>query len=141
MWGGREEMKKKGYKRRERGTASVELAVVLPVILTLLFGIIEFGWLFMINQTLTTAAREGCRTAVVPGAADDEITAKVSSYMTAAGLSTSEYQLTITHATTEDPTETVTITVPYGNISLLGNYFGMDDLMLQGYAAMRKEGE
>ena len=35
--------------RRRRGVAVVELAVVLPLLLALVFGIIEFGWVFMIR--------------------------------------------------------------------------------------------
>ena len=51
--------------RKARGAAVVEFAVVLPLLLTILFGIIEYGWVFMVRQTLQTAAREGARVAVL----------------------------------------------------------------------------
>ena len=127
-------------RRKIRGAAAVELAVVLPVILTLLFGIIEFGWIFMVGQTLTSAAREGCRIAVLPGAVDADITEKVNGCMQSAGMQVQDYELSITHATPADPTEVVVVTIPYSKISLVGGYFGMGDRNLQGYAAMRKEG-
>lgn len=47
------------------GTASVEFALVLPLLLGLLFGIIEFGLLFKDQLSLQQAAREGARTAGV----------------------------------------------------------------------------
>ena len=40
---------------RSRAAAIVEFAVVLPLLLTILFGIIEYGWVFMVRQTLQTA--------------------------------------------------------------------------------------
>jgi hypothetical protein len=53
-------------KRRERmgaegGAAAVEMALVLPLLLLLVFGIIEFGFIFNRWITVTHAAREGVR--------------------------------------------------------------------------------
>jgi Flp pilus assembly protein TadG len=48
-----------------RGTASVEFALVLPVLLALLFGIIEFGFLFKDQICVQQVAREGARAAAV----------------------------------------------------------------------------
>ena len=64
-------------RRSARAAAVVELAVVLPFLLAILFGIIEFGWTFMVYQTVTNAAREGCRVAVLEGSSDAEITARI----------------------------------------------------------------
>jgi Flp pilus assembly protein TadG len=49
----------------DRGAAAVEFAIVLPVLLLILFGIIEFARAWNVKQTLTDAAREGTRVAVV----------------------------------------------------------------------------
>jgi len=49
----------------ERGAAMVELAIVLPVLLLLVFGIIEMGRLYNAQVTLTHAAREGIRDYVI----------------------------------------------------------------------------
>ena len=46
---------------RDRGAAAVELALVLPVLLIILFGIIDFGRMLHTQITLTEAAREGAR--------------------------------------------------------------------------------
>jgi len=131
------------YRQRSylaRATAVVEMAVVLPLLLTILFGIIEFGWLFMVTHTLTSAAREGCRTAVLSGATDAYITAKVDAFMQPSGFKPGDYQLVITHSNSADPTEIVIVKVPYSKVSLVGGFFGFADFDIQGYAAMRKEG-
>lgn len=59
-----------------RGQATVELALLLPVILLLLFGIAEFGRAFNAYITLENAVREGARLGVT-GATDAEILARV----------------------------------------------------------------
>jgi len=116
----------------------VELAVVLPLLLTILFGIIEFGWTFMIYQSIANAAREGCRVAVLEGSTDEDITARINNYMEMVGIQ--DYSVTITHSTPTDPTETVVVSVPYASVSLMGGYFGPSDFDLVGRAVMRKEG-
>jgi Flp pilus assembly protein TadG len=45
----------------ERGAAAVEFAILAPVLLTLLFGIVECAQLFQVQSTLSAAAREGVR--------------------------------------------------------------------------------
>jgi Flp pilus assembly protein TadG len=54
-----------GSGGRRAGTASVEFALVLPLLLALLFGIMEFGFLFKDQLALQQSAREGARTASV----------------------------------------------------------------------------
>ncbi len=49
------------YKENQRGSSAVEFAIILPLLLTLLLGIIEFGYLFNQQISLTQAAREGAR--------------------------------------------------------------------------------
>ena len=51
--------------RSEKGQALVEFALVLPLLLALLCGIIDFGWLYYHQITLNNAAREGARYAVI----------------------------------------------------------------------------
>jgi hypothetical protein len=50
--------------RREEGAAAVEFAIVLPVLMLLLAGFIEFGWGFYWMQTVTNASRAGARYAI-----------------------------------------------------------------------------
>ncbi len=50
---------------REKGASAVELAIVLPLFLLLVFGTMEAGWLFSQQVEVRNAAREGARMAVV----------------------------------------------------------------------------
>ncbi len=125
-------------KHNCKAAAVVEMAVVLPILLTILFGIIEFGWTFMVYQSITNAAREGCRVAVLEGSTDEDINARIDEYLQLIGLT--DYEVDIEHSTEDDPTETVTVRVPYEEVSLLGGYFGPTDFDLVGRASMRKEG-
>lgn len=52
-------------KNSDRGATLVEFAIAVPVFLLLVFGIINFGWIFHGYITLTGAAREGARLAIV----------------------------------------------------------------------------
>jgi Flp pilus assembly protein TadG len=57
--------------RDTRGNAVVEMALVLPLLLILVFGITEFGRAWMTVNVLQTAAREGARLAVVQPVRDN----------------------------------------------------------------------
>ncbi len=50
--------------KQRHGAAAVETALVLPMALLFLFGIMEYGRFVMTQQVLTNASREGCRYAV-----------------------------------------------------------------------------
>ena len=63
---------KKGRNRNERGGVTVEAALLTPLLITLLFGIIEFGLIFKDLLLIHQAAREGARVAAV-GASTYEI--------------------------------------------------------------------
>ena len=127
----------KGKKRRWAG-ATVEMAVVTPLLLTMLFGIIEYGWVFTVKQALTTAAREGARTAALPGSTEDDITERVADFLTPLGMTT--YDLDLTRSTPQDPTETVHVTIPYADVTLIGEFFGSTSYDLGARCSMRKEG-
>ena len=129
-----------GDSRRERGAAIVEFAVVLPLLLTILFGIIEYGWVFMVRQTLQSAAREGCRLAVLQSVDEPytEVTNRINDVMVPTGLTT--YDIVMTHSTAESPLETITVSIPYTDVSLMGGFFGEHNFDIAGACSMRKEG-
>jgi Flp pilus assembly protein TadG len=55
-----------------RGVTIVEFALVLPMILILIFSIVDFGMYFFIQHTLQFATREGVRLALVGGTLNDD---------------------------------------------------------------------
>ena len=70
----------------ERGTELIEFAVVLPLLLLILMGIIDFGLLLQRYQVVTNAAREGARVAVLPGYTEPDVQLRVNQFLGAAGL-------------------------------------------------------
>jgi hypothetical protein len=58
----------RGFARRgrERGSALVEFALCLPLLLVVIAGIVDFGFAFQRYEVLTNAAREGARLATLP---------------------------------------------------------------------------
>jgi Flp pilus assembly protein TadG len=65
----------------ERGSAMVETAICIPLLLVLMVGIFEVGRAYETWQVLTNAAREGARMAVMPAASTADTTALVREYM------------------------------------------------------------
>jgi hypothetical protein len=65
-------------KTRRRGSTLVEFALIVPVLLAMLLGIIEFGWLAKNHLVLANAAREGARAASL-GKTTTEIQDRVNS--------------------------------------------------------------
>ncbi len=53
---------------KPRGQAMVEFALVIPVFILLMVGLFDFGRVIWVNDTLSTAAREAARFAIVHGA-------------------------------------------------------------------------
>lgn len=58
---------------RDRGAAAVEAALVLPLLLMLVFGIIDFGRMLNAQITVTEAAREGARAASLGSSAEARV--------------------------------------------------------------------
>jgi Flp pilus assembly protein TadG len=114
------------FKRRtnESGQAVVEFAVILPVLLMILFAILQFGIVFNNYIQVTAAAREGARKAAVSrslGTAGAETAATTSAKAAAPGLTQSSITVTYPNSPTfaQGSDVTVQVTYPY-SISILG---------------------
>ena len=76
-------MKPKMIIKNQNGGAVVEFAIILPLLIFLLFGIIEGGLLLYNKQIITNACREGARAGIVsrtPGLSNDAIRNEVIKY-------------------------------------------------------------
>jgi Flp pilus assembly protein TadG len=80
-------------RRRRGGQSLVEFAVVLPVFLLILAGILDFGLGLYSQMTVINAAREGARLGIVDQKVAD-ITARVDSM--AAGLDKTQLTISVT---------------------------------------------
>ena len=76
-------------RRRESGQSLVELAITLPLLLLLIFGMLEMGWLASTRQVMDTITREATRAGIVGTSTSDcttaingAVTSKKPSYMT-----------------------------------------------------------
>lgn len=118
---------RKDTGKKRRGAAIVEMAIVTPLMLMLLLGTIQYGYLFMVRQSIVRAAAEGARVATLPGATDGEIESAIDVYMSGAGL-TGKYSVAIERAVPPDTmTEEVTVSIPFTAVSLVGDFFGSVD--------------
>lgn len=72
--------------RSDSGAELIELAFTLPLLLLVLVGIMDFGFLFQRYEAVTNAAREGARIGVLPGYQDADIADRVNRYLLAAGF-------------------------------------------------------
>jgi Flp pilus assembly protein TadG len=67
--------------KSERGTALIEAALTIPLILLISVAIFEFGRAFETWQIMTNAAREGARVAVLSGSTETAVKTRVNDYL------------------------------------------------------------
>jgi Flp pilus assembly protein TadG len=135
-------------RRSNRGASTLQMALVLPVLLMLTFGAVDYGYFFFLKNTLVGAAQAGSRAAAPNTALNSDVTTAVNNIMSSAGIASSKYTITTspTDITTAAPQSTVSVTVsttwsqvgfkmlslPYGGIS--------SSKSIKGSASMVKEG-
>lgn len=115
-------MRRRDDIRSARGQTMVEFVMVLPILMMILFGIIQFGITFGRYVALTDSVRAGARTAAVsrllPAATRDSVIK--NRVKTASGdLDPSKVTPTVTSTWQHGDDVVVTATYPY-SISLLG---------------------
>jgi len=96
-------------RRRTRcGIASVEMAIIVPILGIIMLGMFELGRAVMVKQTLTGAARKGCRTGIIYQYGNTDITNDVINVMRDNG-----FDVTLFNPPTIG-TITITVTAPDG---------------------------
>lgn len=122
-----------GARLADRGAAAVEMALVLPLLLMLIFGIIDFGRLLNKQIALTEAARDAARVASFGGSAE-ESTAKAAARAT----SIAGNDVRVSTTACSDPGEDAEVTLTYDftfvtPVGLLGGGFdGKSTLTARG---------
>lgn len=102
-------VQRKRRSKKRRGATSVEFALCLPVLLTFVFGILEFSRVTQLQQSARLAAFEGARAGITLNAKNSDVTTAVNKVMSA--ISIANYTTTITPTTLSYTTATVTVSV------------------------------
>lgn len=129
----------------ERGQDLVEFALVVPIILLLFLGIIEFGIIVFRYNTVSNAAREGARYGIVhPKDTGTSTCAAASAGMVVAACNlTTGLVSSSTHVTATNPAGYVVVEVSYDHDYLTGPVIqalgGSTSLTLRSVARMRTE--
>lgn len=101
--------------RDENGVAALELALVLPILLIMFAGIVDFGIIYWQQHVLTSAARQGARAASLYQSTAN-VEAVVTQYVRDAGIDTSDLSPQITTEPVPNDTgsmNVVTLRKPY----------------------------
>ena len=139
----------------EKGAAIVEFAIILPLLLLLIFGAIEFSLLMFNKQVITNASREGARAGIVaqnPRVSGGDIVNVVTSYCATYLVSFGGVGLGVTTNPVSPQTGTIsfgqplTVTVTYDYQFLVfqniaNTFFGslFDNIILSAETVMRYE--
>ncbi|HEY2826374.1 MAG TPA: TadE family protein, partial [Pirellulales bacterium] len=105
---------------------------------------VESGRMIMVQQVITNAAREGARVGVLDGSTNSDVQTAVKNYLVAAKISTTAVTITPnpnppSSAATGDPV-TVTVSIPFKNVSWLPSPLYLGSTTLSAVAVMRREG-
>ncbi|HOG89211.1 MAG TPA: TadE/TadG family type IV pilus assembly protein [Smithella sp.] len=132
-------------KLNERGVSAVEFALILPVLVLILFGIVEFGLILYNQQVITNASREGARAGILFASTrptEQEIKDVVANY-------TSDHLVTFQNGTSSNPTvptgpctafgSNLTVTVTYQYTFLMLDNLGFTGPNLTASTTMRCE--
>jgi Flp pilus assembly protein TadG len=128
-------------RRKRRGAAVVEFAVVVPVFFLLVFGMIEYGRLVMVQQVLTNAAREGARVGVMDGATQASVDTAVNNYLTAAQITggTTTVSPNPPSSAAYGASVTVSVSVGFNQVSWLPSPMFLGGRTLTATSVMRRE--
>ena len=109
----------------------------------MIFGMVEYGRMVMVQQILTNASREGARLAVLDGANSGEIKDRVNDYLDSAGIAWDHANVAVTpdpptSAAFGDPI-TVTVSIAFSKVSWLPSPMYLGGKTLTATTVMRRE--
>ena len=123
-----------------RGQGLVEFALVVPIFLILLFGMVEFGRAWMTKNILTGAAREAVRIYAVIPYSDANATARAVNILTSAGLDSTRWGISLTVDATDNNIMRADVTYNFP-VFIIGFIPGLptDNILLSTSTSMRRE--
>lgn len=132
------------FYRQDHGQDLVEYALIFPLLMLLIFGIVEFGILFFKYNTIANAAREGARAGIIAVTATCDqscIDAKVvaATKALAVGLNPTTLSITVTHPSVGKIKVTVSYATSLITGPLIAGVGGSGVITLQSVATMKTE--
>jgi Flp pilus assembly protein TadG len=110
--------------RTRRGGALIEMALVLPLLVLLTFGVAEYGWMFLKSNEVADAARRGARVASLPSATYDSVVTAVKTQISNSGIDPTACDVTVTPQNVSGAAAgspiSVRVSVHYAAIGLTG---------------------
>jgi Flp pilus assembly protein TadG len=131
---------------RRSGATTVEMAIVTPFFFFLVFGLVEFARMVMVQQALTNAAREGTRVAALATTTNQlDVDTAVRNFLSSSVTNaTSSSIVTVTTnpasfgSLTSGTSITTTVSVNYSDVSWMPATF-LGSSVLKGQATMVRE--
>ena len=126
------------FGHARRGTATVELAFCLPVMILFLFASYELSRANMIRHAADAAAYEGARTAILSNATTQEIEDSVGFVLHSVGVS--DFTVTVTPAVLDNSVDTVEVEVqvPFRKNTMVSAFF-VGDPQFVGQCQLTRE--
>jgi Flp pilus assembly protein TadG len=128
-------------RKNRRAAAAVEFAVVAPLFFLLVFGMVEYGRMVMVQQIITNGSREGARIAVLDGATTEEVASAVAVYLDNASISGAEVSVSPDPPSSAGYGEAVTVVVSVGfnQVSWLPSPMYLGGNTMTATTVMRRE--
>ncbi|MEL7499412.1 MAG: TadE/TadG family type IV pilus assembly protein [Planctomycetota bacterium] len=120
------------------GALSVEVALCLPLLFMLLFGCYEMARANMLLHATESAAYEGARVGIIPGATKEKITAAASQILHSVGISDFTVEVTPSTIERDTPVVEVTVKVPFSKNMALPAMF-MKNPTFSGVCKLSRE--
>ena len=119
----------------------MEFALVAPLFFLLVFGMVEFGRMMMVQQILTNASREGARIAVLDNTTTADVDSAVQSYLSSGTVSGAVVTVSPNPPSSAGYGQPVTVTVsaPFDQVSWLPSPMFLGGSTLDATTVMRRE--
>jgi Flp pilus assembly protein TadG len=131
------------YRSSRRAAATLEFALVFPILLWVILGVFEFSRAFLTEHMLTLATREAARLASLEGSTAEEVHTVLRSYLTPGRVPADAVDVVIEPANLADIETgdwvTVSASVRFEDVSLLSTPFFLPGRVIRSQCTMRRE--
>ena len=108
---------------RRTGVTTVELAITVPILFTVLFTALEFSRMNVVRHTAVNAAYEGARRGIVPGSSATDVQDVAQAVLDTVGTSGATITVTPAVITPQTTEVTVTVNIPIGQNGWIAPHF------------------